>query len=88
MENEFKVEEDKNNFEIYCNKDVNDNNNENEKEKNKNENKNESNELPYKVINFMNASGFDEKIRIYDSQILNNKFINHSLQSDDKEINK
>ena len=90
MENEFKVEEDKNNFEIYSNKDIDDGNNENnenEKEKNKNENKNESNELPYKVINFVNASGFDEKIRIYDSQIINKKFMN-SIQSDEKEINK
>ena len=29
MENEFKVEEDKNNFEIYSNKDIDDGNNEN-----------------------------------------------------------
>lgn len=91
MENEFKVEEDKNNFEIYCNKDVNDNNNENEKEKNKNENKNESNEKKPQILNILWSRGIDyQNLR---SQTEANEdefsnFLNYNLgEYDEEEMN-
>ena len=86
MDNEFKVEEDKNNFEIHYSIDE-ENMEKKEKEKEKQLKEKENENIPCKIISYVNSSGIEEKIRIYDSQIINNnKFGYHSVQSEKNEI--
>ena len=86
MDNEFKVEEDKNNFEIHYSIDE-ENMEKKEKEKEKQLKEKENEKFPCKIISYVNSSGIEEKIRIYDSQIINNnKFGYHSVQSEKNEI--
>jgi hypothetical protein len=86
MDNEFKVEEDKNNFEIHYSIDE-ENMEKKEKEKEKQLKEKENENIPCKIISYVNSSGIEEKIRLYDSQIINNKkFGFHSVQSEKNEI--